>query len=229
MNTIDAKLDQLLNVLDAQKAKTPTPLAAATPPVSSSNSTSPDAGSPPLANGAAIVPATATATTGTQLQPGWVVRTFPLLSHRFLDKTGDVLSAFVLPESTFHLNDHVPHSLFAKSTKVAYELTGFLDVKEAGDHSLGLIIDEAGSSSCAARASIENQVVFEINEMKGADKAFDPLIGVAKLDRGLYQVQVWIGCENRGTTAPRARIISRSPSMSAPDVLPPGAIGHREL
>lgn len=182
---------------------------------------------PAAPQGSAIVPAQPT---GTQLKPGWVVRTFPLAS-RYLEKTGDVLSAFVLPESSFHLNDHVPHSLFSKSTPVAYELTGYLDVKEAGEHSLGLIVDEGNSVSCASRASIENQVVFEDDNMfsRGRDKAFDPMIGTAKLDVGLYEVRIWIACGTPDGKPLRVRIISRTPSMSAPDVLPATRIGHKEL
>ncbi|MBB4000486.1 hypothetical protein [Aureimonas pseudogalii] len=238
MNAIDGKLDQLLGVLTAPKDKAPAP--APTPATSSASAASASGSDPasgsvasgtssaPPADGATITPATVTQAAATKLQPGWVARTYPM-AHRSLEKTGDVLSAFVLPESTFHLDDHVSHSLFPRSTKVAYELTGFLDVKEAGDHSLGLIVDEARSGSCAAKASIENQVVFEDADMNGADKGFDPVIGIARLDRGLYEVRIWIACSYNEPKPMRVRVISRSPSMSAPEVLAPGAIGHREL
>lgn len=223
IDELQARIDRLLSIVEKQAADAAEP-SEDPAPQADANATGIQPQST-LAPEETLPPVDASATS---LKPGWVVRTYPL--DRFtLERTGDVLSAFVLPASTFHLDAHVSHSLFPQSTRVAYELTGFMKVAEAGEHSLGILIDEAQNGRCGSRATIENQVVFEDDDISREAKAFDPLIGTAKLEPGLYEVRVWIGCFTSTSKPSRVRLISRQPSMTAPDVIPDEVIGHREL
>ena len=175
------------------------------------------------------------------LEPGWVVRTYLLSPSDYLKKPADPLSAFVVDKSEFNLNAHLAHSPGPKDTMVAYELSGLLQVDQAGRHSIGLLIGSAQAKydkDCAARISIEGNKLLETPAMTTTfvgngerPRVFDPVIGGALLEPGLYEANIWIGCSYDRSTkvALPVTIISQTPSQSAPDILDISKVGHRQL
>ena len=207
LDGLESRLDRLIDSLENKAPATPDPKATAN-----------------LASADPTVPAPPTSQN--DLKPGWVVRTYPLDDNDLLAKSQDALSAFVIDKSEFDLSAHVPHSLFAANTRVAYEMKGFLNIEEEGRHALGVLIAKANRNDrCGVKVDIEGQTVFEDKKLAGS---FDPVMAGAELEPGLYETTIWLGCRF-GQTAPSVQLLLDTPSTSAPQKLDPERVGHKEL
>jgi hypothetical protein len=88
------------------------------------------------------------------------------------------------------------------NTQRAYDIEGFLVVKEAGTYQLGVDIDlemNGGGGPCFATVSLQGKDIGGSLLTKIA--ASNRITGVATLDPGVYQARIWTGCQRSMNTA----------------------------